>query len=92
MCYWIKPYARAFDAASAPLAFLGALLIICGISDLASVAMPEEIARHYWGAQGQSSYLTFQRTDIGLLKTRINTSSQHQSASYFSLPLHFTHF
>lgn len=37
---------------SAPLAFLAAILILFGISDLVAVSMPEEIARHHWGAQG----------------------------------------
>jgi hypothetical protein len=48
----LQPYARAFDVQSAPLAFLAAVLIIFGISDLVAVSMPEDIARHHWGTQG----------------------------------------
>jgi hypothetical protein len=44
---------------SAPLAFLSAVLIIFGISDLVSVSMPEDIARYHWGTQGLSLLVQF---------------------------------
>jgi len=42
---------RSFDRQSAPLAFLGAVFAIWGISDLASMSLPEEISMYFWGAQ-----------------------------------------
>ncbi|KAM5374254.1 hypothetical protein ACJZ2D_006579 [Fusarium nematophilum] len=37
------PYARGFDAQSPPLAFLSAVLIFIGFSDLVSLSMPDEV-------------------------------------------------
>ncbi|KAM0323721.1 hypothetical protein ACHAQA_008658 [Verticillium albo-atrum] len=46
------PYDRAFEARSAPLAFVAALLTFMGISDLMTLSMPEEISLlYYWGTQ-----------------------------------------
>ncbi|KAM0280557.1 hypothetical protein ACHAQH_004002 [Verticillium albo-atrum] len=46
------PSDRAFESRSAPLAFVAALLIFMGISDLMTLSMPEEISLlYYWGTQ-----------------------------------------
>ncbi|KAH6896010.1 increased loss of mitochondrial DNA protein 1 [Thelonectria olida] len=46
------PYARGFDMQSAPLAFLGAVLILVGFSDLVSLSMPDEVCLiFHWGTQ-----------------------------------------
>ncbi|CRK36656.1 hypothetical protein BN1708_020067, partial [Verticillium longisporum] len=44
------PSDRSFESRSAPLAFVAALLIFMGISDLMTLSMPEEISLlYYWG-------------------------------------------
>lgn len=46
------PYARSFDAQSPALAFLSVILAFIGLTDLASLSMPEEVAMvHHWGLQ-----------------------------------------
>ncbi|KPM44461.1 hypothetical protein AK830_g2134 [Neonectria ditissima] len=46
------PYARGFEAQSAPLAFLAAILIFVGFSDLVSLSMPDEVCMiFHWGTQ-----------------------------------------
>lgn len=48
-----QPYSRSFEAQSPPLAFLGIVLAIFGLSDLITLSLPEEICLvHHWGAQG----------------------------------------
>lgn len=48
----LQPYTRSFETQSPPLAFLAAVLLIVGISDLVSVSLPEEISQYHWGSQG----------------------------------------
>jgi len=45
------PHVRAFDVQSAPLSFLAFVLSMLGVSDLVSIAGPEEIAMYHWGSQ-----------------------------------------
>ncbi|KAG9236908.1 increased loss of mitochondrial DNA protein 1 [Amylocarpus encephaloides] len=45
------PHSRAFEVASPALSFLGAVLALMGISDLAACSSREEVFVFYWGAQ-----------------------------------------
>jgi len=45
------PYSRSFEQPSPPLAFLAAVLLIVGVSDLVSCSLPEEILQYHWGSQ-----------------------------------------
>ncbi|KAF4975871.1 hypothetical protein FZEAL_7394 [Fusarium zealandicum] len=46
------PYARGFDVQSPPLAFLAAVLIFIGFTDLVSLSMPDEVCLvFHWGTQ-----------------------------------------
>jgi len=45
------PWTRSFEQQSPPLAFLSAVLLVFGISDLVSVSLPEEISQYHWGSQ-----------------------------------------
>lgn len=45
------PYKRSFDNQSPPLAFLAAVLLLLGISDLVSISKVDEITQLHWGAQ-----------------------------------------
>ncbi|CAM1511994.1 Fc.00g095070.m01.CDS01 [Cosmosporella sp. VM-42] len=52
------PYARGFDTQSAPLAFLAAILVVVGFSDLVSLSMPDEICLiFHWGTQAPLRFL-----------------------------------
>ncbi|RKF64169.1 putative protein ilm1 [Erysiphe neolycopersici] len=46
-----KPHKRSFDNQSPPLAFLAAVLLLLGISDLVSISKVDEITQLHWGAQ-----------------------------------------
>jgi hypothetical protein len=50
----IKPESRTFETQSAPLAFLSAVLLFLGVSDLVACSLPEEVGSYYWGSQGVS--------------------------------------
>jgi len=52
----MQPNSRSFEIQSAPLAFLAAVLLLVGISDLVSVSLPEEISQYYWGSQGAFAF------------------------------------
>ncbi|KAF4457034.1 hypothetical protein F53441_949 [Fusarium austroafricanum] len=46
------PLARGFDIQSGPLAFLAAVLVFIGFSDLVSLSMPDEVCLNFhWGTQ-----------------------------------------
>ncbi|RSL60758.1 hypothetical protein CEP54_006597 [Fusarium duplospermum] len=46
------PFARGFEIQSPPLAFLAAVLIFIGFSDLVSLSMPDEVCLvFHWGTQ-----------------------------------------
>jgi len=45
------PYERSFDQQSAPLAFLSAILLYLGLSDIVAISLPEEISAYHWGSQ-----------------------------------------
>ncbi|KAH7017082.1 increased loss of mitochondrial DNA protein 1 [Ilyonectria destructans] len=52
------PYARGFDTQSAPLAFLAAILIFIGFSDLVSLSMPDEVCLiFHWGTQAPLRFI-----------------------------------
>jgi len=53
------PYSRSFETQSPPLAFLAAVLLVVGISDLVSVSLPEEISQYHWGSQAPVRLLLF---------------------------------
>ncbi|CAL3964287.1 unnamed protein product [Diplocarpon coronariae] len=53
------PYSRAFELQSAPLAFLAAVLLVVGVSDLVSVSQPEEISQFHWGSQAPVRLILF---------------------------------
>lgn len=49
----MKPLARGFELQSPPLAFLAAVLVFVGFSDLVSLSMPDEVCLiFHWGTQG----------------------------------------
>jgi hypothetical protein len=50
---YMQPHSRAFEVTSPPLAFLAALFIFIGISDLTACSSREEVFVFYWGAQGK---------------------------------------
>ncbi|PQE25232.1 hypothetical protein CJF32_00008541 [Rutstroemia sp. NJR-2017a WRK4] len=45
------PRERTFEKTSPALAFLGAVFIYFGITDLVAVSVPEEISQWHWGTQ-----------------------------------------
>ncbi|TVY35512.1 hypothetical protein LSUB1_G005490 [Lachnellula subtilissima] len=45
------PESRTFETQSAPLAFLAAVLLFLGVSDLVACSLPEEIYSYFWGSQ-----------------------------------------
>ncbi|KAL1854419.1 hypothetical protein Daus18300_011438 [Diaporthe australafricana] len=46
------PYDRSFEAHSAPLAFLAAILATVGLTDLVSLSLPEDVVlTEHWGTQ-----------------------------------------
>ncbi|CCU78904.1 Ilm1p [Blumeria hordei DH14] len=45
------PDTRSFETKSPPLAFLAALFLIIGLSDLVAISQPEEIVQVHWGSQ-----------------------------------------
>ncbi|KAK2486059.1 hypothetical protein H9L39_04039 [Fusarium oxysporum f. sp. albedinis] len=48
----MKPLARGFELQSPPLAFLAAVLVFVGFSDLVSLSMPDEVCLiFHWGTQ-----------------------------------------
>ncbi|KAE8452102.1 hypothetical protein EG329_001569 [Mollisiaceae sp. DMI_Dod_QoI] len=53
------PNTRSFENQSPPLAFLAAVLLVVGISDLVSVSLPEEISQYHWGSQAPVRFLLF---------------------------------
>lgn len=53
------PYSRSFEQQSPPLAFLGAVLGVVGISDLVAISLPEEISQYHWGSQAPIRLLLF---------------------------------
>jgi len=53
------PYSRSFEHQSPPLAFLSAVLLVVGISDLVSLSLPEEISQYHWGSQAPVRLLLF---------------------------------
>jgi len=53
------PYSRSFETQSPPLAFLSAVLLVSGISDLISVSLPEEISQYHWGSQAPVRFFLF---------------------------------
>lgn len=56
ICLPLQPHARSFENKSPALAFLAAVLGMMGISDLATLSMPEEVwLIHHWATQGKST-------------------------------------
>ncbi|KAG4439522.1 hypothetical protein IFR05_005007 [Cadophora sp. M221] len=53
------PHVRAFETQSPPLAFLAAVLLVVGVSDLVSVSLPEEISQYHWGSQAPVRLVLF---------------------------------
>ncbi|KAF8863347.1 hypothetical protein BDZ45DRAFT_670312 [Acephala macrosclerotiorum] len=53
------PNTRSFETQSPPLAFLSALLLVVGITDLVSVSLPEEVSQYFWGSQAPVRFLLF---------------------------------
>ncbi|KAH8815249.1 increased loss of mitochondrial DNA protein 1 [Xylogone sp. PMI_703] len=53
------PEARSFDIKSDSLAFLAAVLLVFGISDLIAVSLPEEIGHYHWGSQAPVRLMVF---------------------------------
>ncbi|KAM3065921.1 hypothetical protein ACMFMG_009854 [Clarireedia jacksonii] len=45
------PYERSFEKQSPPLAFLGAVFIFFGVTDLVAIYVPEEVSQWHWGSQ-----------------------------------------
>ncbi|TVY80387.1 hypothetical protein LSUE1_G003409 [Lachnellula suecica] len=45
------PESRTFETQSAPLAFLSAVLLFLGVSDLVACSLPEEVYSYFWGSQ-----------------------------------------
>ncbi|KAI9053440.1 hypothetical protein LZ554_002398 [Drepanopeziza brunnea f. sp. 'monogermtubi'] len=53
------PHSRSFDLQSAPLAFLAALLLVVGVTDLVAISLPEEISQYHWGSQAPVRLVLF---------------------------------
>ncbi|KAJ5032453.1 uncharacterized protein L3040_009057 [Drepanopeziza brunnea f. sp. 'multigermtubi'] len=53
------PHSRSFDLQSAPLAFLAAVLLVVGVTDLVAISLPEEISQYHWGSQAPVRLVLF---------------------------------
>ncbi|KAL1848510.1 hypothetical protein VTK73DRAFT_10125 [Phialemonium thermophilum] len=53
-------YVRSFESPSPSLAFLAVLLAVLGVSDLATLSLPEEVGLgYYWGSQAPLRFVLF---------------------------------
>ncbi|RFU26711.1 hypothetical protein B7463_g9621, partial [Scytalidium lignicola] len=75
------PEARSFEVKSDSLAFLAAVLLVFGISDLVAISLPDEIGQYHWGSQAPVRFIVF----FGLVVYSYSFSSSsplYESSTY----------